>query len=112
LDPRRDLGERVALDNALFLERAQAQRERARADAAQRTLKFAEPRAAFGQVTDEEQRPLAADDVRGPADGTGRIGRHRPRLYQVKCRNPTAQCERRARRPAARTPRMEVLRSG
>src|SRR4051812_49491730 len=55
LDARRDLGVRAALDDALLLERAQAQRERPRADAGQRALELAEPRAALGQIADQKQ---------------------------------------------------------
>ena len=57
-------------DDALLLERAQPQRERARGDALERALQLAEARAALGEVADHQQRPLAADDVGGAADGT------------------------------------------
>ena len=42
LDPRRNLGEGVARDDALLFQRPQAQRERARADPLQRALQLAE----------------------------------------------------------------------
>src|SRR5687767_811019 len=45
LDARRDLGERLALHDALLFERAQAQRERPRRDAFERALELAEARA-------------------------------------------------------------------
>src|ERR687896_761278 len=70
LDPWGHLGEGVALDDALLLERPQAKRQGARADAGQRALQLAEAAAALGQVPDHEDRPLAADDVRSGADGT------------------------------------------
>src|SRR4051794_36937367 len=70
LDARRDFGVGLAGDDALLLERAQAQRERARADAGQRALELAEPRAALRQVTDDQQGPLSADHFGGAADGT------------------------------------------
>src|SRR4051794_34726617 len=69
LDARRDLGEGLAGDDALLLERAQAQAQRPGRDAFQRALQLAEALAAVGQVADHEERPLAADDVGGPADG-------------------------------------------
>src|SRR5262249_44633773 len=80
LDARRDLGIRAALDDALFLQRAQPQRERARGDAAERALELAEPRAALRQVTHDQERPLPADDVGGAADGAVGI-RHLPTFY-------------------------------
>ena len=48
--------------------------ERPRRDALQRALELAEALAAVGQVADHEERPLAADDVGGPADGAVGIG--------------------------------------
>ena len=39
----------------------------------ERALELAEARAAVGEVADDQQRPLAADDLGGPADGTGVI---------------------------------------
>src|SRR6188472_308595 len=42
LDPRRNLGEGVALDDPLLFQSPQAQRERARADPLQRALQLAE----------------------------------------------------------------------
>src|SRR3954468_4629656 len=81
LDARRDLGEGLALEDALLLQRPQAQREGAGADALQRALELAEPRAPLGEVADHEHRPLATHDVGGPADGAIRVG-HRPPVYQ------------------------------
>src|SRR3954468_22389897 len=81
LDARRNLRERLALQDALLLERAQPQRQRAGADALERSLELAKPRAPLREVADHEHRPLAADDVGGATDGA--IGvRHRPRAYQ------------------------------
>ena len=51
-------------------------RERARADAGERALELAEARAALGEIADEQQCPLAADDVGGTADGTALVDRH------------------------------------
>src|SRR5215218_7857491 len=68
LDAGRDLGKGVPLDDALLLQRAKAQREGARADPRERALELAEAAAALGQVANHEDRPLAADDVRGGAD--------------------------------------------
>ena len=82
LDPRRHLGIGVALDDALLLERPQPQRQRPRADAGERALELAEAAAALGQIADDEDRPLAADDVRGGADGTGGIAHMQPILAQ------------------------------
>src|SRR5271165_1254314 len=65
LDARGHLGERVALDDALLLERTQAQRQRARADPRERAFELAEARAPLRQVAHEQQRPLAAHDLRG-----------------------------------------------
>src|SRR5262245_46696181 len=90
LDARRDLGIGVALNDALLLERAQAQRERARADPRQRALQLTETAAALGQVADDEDRPLATVDVRGCTDGAvwiSHIGNASARLHQLKyCR--------------------------
>src|SRR3954467_6085542 len=80
LDPRRDLGVRAALDDALLLPRAPPQRARARGDAAERALELTEPRAALREVTNDEERPLPADDVGGTADGAVRIGHLHPIL--------------------------------
>src|SRR4051794_8624876 len=65
LDARRDLREGLARDDALLLERAQPQRQRARGDAVQRALELTEPAATLGEVADHQQRPLAADDLCG-----------------------------------------------
>src|ERR1700689_3828007 len=54
LHARWDLGKSVALDNALILECAQAQRECARTDPRQRALQLTEARASLGQVADEQ----------------------------------------------------------
>ena len=70
LDPRRHLGEGVAGDDALRFQRPQAQRERARADPLERALQLAEAARALGQVADDQEGPLAADDVGGATDGT------------------------------------------
>ena len=82
LDPRRDLGECLARHDALLLQRAQAQRERARRDAGQGALELAEARAPLGEITDHQQGPLAADDVRGTADGTVGVRHAEPSLPQ------------------------------
>ncbi len=80
LDARRHLGKGLTLDDPLFFQRTQAQRQRARADALQRALELAEARAALGEVADDEERPLAADDLCRPADRTRVIGSHRSRF--------------------------------
>src|SRR5436305_10659187 len=71
LDPRWNLREGLAPDDALFLERPQAQRQGAGADAVQRALELTETRAAVSQIADHQQGPLAAHDLGGPADWTG-----------------------------------------
>ena len=71
LNPRRDLGEHAAVDDALVLERAQPQRERAGADPLERPFELAEARLPLGQLLDQQQRPLTADDLGGSANGTG-----------------------------------------
>ena len=76
LDARRHLGEGVALDDALLLERAQPQRERARADPGERAFELAEARAPLGEVAHQQQRPLAAHDLGGHADGTCLVDGH------------------------------------
>ena len=63
LDARRDLGERLPFDDPLLLEGAQPQRQRAGADAVQRALELAEPRAALGQVADQPTRGGTAGHV-------------------------------------------------
>ncbi len=73
LDPGRHLGEGVALDDALLFQRPQAQREGARADPLQRALQLAEAARALGQVADDEEGPLAADDFGRAADGTSGV---------------------------------------
>src|SRR3954447_17857150 len=80
LDARRDLGVRAALEDALLLQRAQPQRQRARGDAAERALELTEPRTALREVAHDQERPLPADDVGGTADGAVRIG-HLPAFY-------------------------------
>ena len=67
----------VALDDPLLLQRPQAQRERARADPLQRALQLAEAAAAVGEVADQQERPLAADDLGGAADGTAGVAQLR-----------------------------------
>src|SRR5215204_1375589 len=67
---RRHLGEGAALDDPLLLQRSQAQREGARADALERALQLTETERGIRQVTDDQQGPLAGDDFRRPADGT------------------------------------------
>ena len=47
----------------------------------ERALELAEARAAVGEIADHEQRPLAADDVGGPADGTVGV-RHEGAVYR------------------------------
>src|SRR5581483_2349805 len=67
LDARRHLREGAPVHDALLLESAQPQRQRPRADARQRALELAEAAAPGGEVTDDEDRPLAADQVGGGA---------------------------------------------
>src|ERR671911_786919 len=77
LHARRHLGVGVALDNALLLEGAEAQREGPRADAGQRALELAEAATALGKVANHKDRPLATDDVRSGTDwacGIGHMG--------------------------------------
>ena len=69
-------------DDALLLEAAQAERERARADARERALELAEAAAPCGEVTDDEDRPLAADDVRCGADRADSISHTNASLAQ------------------------------
>src|SRR6185295_4240312 len=73
LDPGRHLGEGVALDDALLFQRPQAQRERARADPLERALQLAEAARPLRQVADDEERPLAADDLSRAANGTAGV---------------------------------------
>src|SRR4029453_18465866 len=56
LDARRHLGEGVPLDDALLLERTEAQRERPRANPGQGALELAEAATALGQVANHEDR--------------------------------------------------------
>src|ERR1044072_4925276 len=51
----------------------QAQRQRAWADPLQRALQLTKTAAPGGQVTNDEEGPLAADDVGGAADGTAGV---------------------------------------
>ena len=76
LDARRDLGEGVALHNALLLEGAEPKGQRAGAYARQRPFKLAEARAPLRQLAHEQQRPLAADDLGCHANRTCLIDRH------------------------------------
>src|SRR3954470_22532557 len=83
----RHLVEGAALDDSLLLERPEPQRERARTDAVERALELAEPQSVIRQVTDDEESPLAGDDLRRPADGAFTVhhpARIAPRLYFVK----------------------------
>src|SRR3954453_1393945 len=104
LDPRRHRGVRRALDDALLLERTQAQRQRARADAGERALELAEARTALGELTDEEQRPLAAHDVGGAADGTALIDGHASTLPSEVATPANAPSRRAAPVQASRAP--------
>ena len=83
LDARRDLGVGVALDDPVLLERPQAKRQRAGADPRERALELAEAAAPGGEVTHEQQRPLAADQLGRVDDGT-RVSNGMPSLYQLK----------------------------
>ena len=114
LDARRDLGERLALDDARLLEVAQAQRQRARADPAERALELAEARVALREVADDEQRPLGADDVRGAADGTPRIDGHPFTLPSevLNARGRRRPVSPRARCPSARRCRRRLADDG
>src|SRR6202034_2776824 len=58
------------LDDPLFFEGAQTQRQRPRADPLERALELAEPRPSFSQVPDHQQRPLPAYDLGGAAHRT------------------------------------------
>src|SRR5262249_57484089 len=89
LDGGGNLGESLPLDDAFLLERPQAKRQRARADPYERPLQFAEPRAALGQIPDQEQRPFAAHDFSGATDGTCFVVSHAtsslaPLLHELK----------------------------
>ena len=76
-DPGRDLGVGPALDYPLLLQRAQAQREGAGADAGEGALELAEAQRVVGEVADDQERPLAGDDLGRPADRATRI-EHEP----------------------------------
>src|SRR6185437_9192130 len=81
LDARRHLGERVPLDDALLLERAQAQGERARADPGQRAFELTEAGVAIVKIAHEQQRPLAAHDLSGQTDGACLVYGHLDRYF-------------------------------
>ena len=81
LDARRRLGIAAPLEHSLLLECAQTLGEGARADAAARLLELREAPRPFGEIVDEQGRPLRADDLGGGGYGTGRRlvdGVHRP----------------------------------
>ena len=69
-------GKVLALDDALLLERAQAQRQRPRADPGERAFELAEAGVPLGQIADQQQRPLAADDLSGQANRACLIDGH------------------------------------
>src|SRR4029079_4882366 len=69
LDPGRHLGIGVALDDAAILERPQPQRQGPWADPVEGALELAEATVAVGEVTDDQQRPLARDDLGTRAHG-------------------------------------------
>src|SRR3954451_10568645 len=71
LDPRRRLWVALPLEDPVGLERAQPLGERARADALARTLELREAARAFGEIVDEQRRPLRADDLGGRCDRAG-----------------------------------------
>ena len=68
--PRWHLGEGAALDDPLLLERPQAQRQGAGTDPLEGALELTEPERVIGEVADDEEGPLAGDDLRRPADWT------------------------------------------
>src|SRR5205085_1676604 len=76
LHSRGHLWIRPPLDDALGLEGPQPQRERARADAFERALELAETGASVGQVTDDQECPLARDDLGRVAHRARLIGAH------------------------------------
>ena len=87
VDPGRDLGIGAALDDSLLLQRPQAQREGARADPLERSLELAEAQRVVGEVANDEEGPLAGDDLRRAADRTALIEhpcRIAPKLYFLK----------------------------
>src|SRR5258708_39314968 len=84
LDAWRDLGEGLPLDDRLLLERAQAQRQRARADAGELTFELTEARRAGGELAHEQQGPLTAHDICRPTHRTCLSYGHFPLLYQMK----------------------------
>ena len=110
LDPRRHLRVGVPLDDALLLERPQPQRQRPRADAGERALELAEAATALGEIADDEDRPLPADDVRGGADRAAGIASHdadfSARLQEMKWASYAAV--RLPSRPAASARRRRV----
>ena len=73
----RHLGIHPAAQHALGLQRAQPLGERLGADAVQRALELAEALGAGDQIADDQQRPLAADDLRRALHGTD--------IHQVGC---------------------------
>src|SRR5215210_2454256 len=111
LHARGHFGIGVALDDALLLERPQAQREGAGADPRQRALELAEAGTAVGEVPDHEHRPLAADDVRRSAHGAAWITHNSDSsamLYELKLWDSAAEVAQQAARPAgAAAPRAD-----
>src|SRR3954451_11994488 len=84
---RGNLGEGAALDDAVLLEGPEAQREGPRADPLQGALQLTEPEGRIRQVADDQESPLAGDDLGRPADGTFTVEhtpRIAPKLYFVK----------------------------
>src|SRR4029450_8229891 len=69
-DPGRDLGEGPALDDAVLLELAEAQRQGARTDAPERALQLTEPKGGIRKAGEGQKSPFAGDNLRRPADGT------------------------------------------
>src|SRR6185503_19565131 len=92
LDARRDLWVCLARDDALLLERLQPERERARADPVQRSLQLTEPAPPRSQVADDQDRPLAADNLRGGAYGAG-AGVLRGRSHRDSASKRTAKLQ-------------------
>ena len=68
LDARGNLGVGRRLDDALLLEGPEAEREGARADPLEGALQLAEAKRGVGEVADDEEGPLAGDDLSRPAD--------------------------------------------
>src|SRR5262249_27682555 len=71
LDPWGGLGETLPLEDAVGLECAEPFGERSWADALARALELREAARPFGQVVDEERRPLRADDLGRSGDRAG-----------------------------------------